>query len=689
MGLFLKECIHCGSKEHTSEDCPHGAFSSKKCIHCGSIEHASENCPHGTFSSKKCIHCGSIEHASEDCPHGTFSSKKCIHCGSKEHASEDCPHGVFSSKKCIHCGSNRHASENCPHGVFGKSTAAQTTTSSTTGDNGLISIIGWLVGVGIIIFVAIWLAVNIVLPIILLNSALGLTIIAIVKKQSKTIFAVLAIFGGAYMLVDVYNGWLSANFVNNIVKTKAVLTVFIYVNSVAMGISTWILVQPIVTKAINIINVKKNKAMILLIISVFSVIVISLTPPIVYYFANGTNNLPNGISETLINIENGLSITNNNLEVSNSGLFVKMDKAFRDNRNKAINSYDKTQNIKAITNELINNIYKVRKELLINVEGVSDGQSDTLQLSNIIHKGEISICSKLLVGNNPNSPIGLATTLKKQIEEYKKNIYNILNEPNFSRELITMDRYSDYFGKSATWEINSFYLKPIEADLCNLQLLHNTVLNIQNKAINNLLKTVHTTELDFNEPIKVMISTKSALVPSGDKFCADIFLKNTNQIETILIGNIDTSDSERPKIIGTSSFVPIKAGIGKYEVTTGAEGLQKYSGVVNVKLPTGEMKSYPFSGEYMVVGAFMAISPTSMNIFYIGSPNPVSISVAGVAPNDITASLTGASGSIKNLGQGKYEVNVSAGTTCDINVSAKVNNASKSIGKQTFRIQKK
>jgi hypothetical protein len=110
-GLFRTECGTCGSKEHTTSDCPHGLFSSE-CGNCGSKNHATNDCPHGLISSK-CGTCGSTDHATNNCPHG-FISSECGNCGSKNHATSDCPHG-FVSSKCRNCGSKDHATSDCPH----------------------------------------------------------------------------------------------------------------------------------------------------------------------------------------------------------------------------------------------------------------------------------------------------------------------------------------------------------------------------------------------------------------------------------------------------------------------------------------------------------------------------------------------------------------------------------------------
>ncbi len=259
MGLFSSECSQCGSKEHATSDCPHGIFSSE------------------------CSHCGSKDHASSDCPHGIFSSK-CSLCGSTEHSSSNCPHGIFSSQ-CSNCGSKNHSSTDCPHGILGKSISPsqETNYSSSSGDSGCGVIIGWLIGIIIAVVIAIWLAVNIVLPVALLNSALALTILALCYKERKTLFASLALVGGCYMLIDISNGWFSANFVNNVVGNPVWITCFVYLNAAAIGLSVWFLVQPIWANAKKIDASDKKKSLLLMGVSILLVASATSTIPLVYH----------------------------------------------------------------------------------------------------------------------------------------------------------------------------------------------------------------------------------------------------------------------------------------------------------------------------------------------------------------------------------------------------------------------
>lgn len=205
MGLFSSECKHCGSKEHSSSDCPHGIFSSK-CKHCGSVEHSSSDCPHGIFSSK-CRHCGSVDHSSDDCPQGIFSSK-CKHCGSTEHSSNDCPHGMFSTK-CKHCGSVNHSSNDCPQGGIFSTRSEQSYSSGSSSDSDATT---WIIKIVFIIAAGAFVLYLAFLALIfaVLISPLALLIYYLYNKRENKLWAIGAIIISGFIFSNlIANGFLT------------------------------------------------------------------------------------------------------------------------------------------------------------------------------------------------------------------------------------------------------------------------------------------------------------------------------------------------------------------------------------------------------------------------------------------------------------------------------------------------
>jgi len=143
--------------------------------------------------------------------------------------------------------------------------------------------IGWLIGIGIVVFVVVWLAVNVVLPIALLNSALALTVLAFIFKKYKTLFASLAFIGGGYMLLDIANGWLSVNFVEKVVKNPDWISAFVYINGAALGLCAWLLIQPIWLKTEQMEPTEKRKSLLLKVALILLVAIATAVAPTIYH----------------------------------------------------------------------------------------------------------------------------------------------------------------------------------------------------------------------------------------------------------------------------------------------------------------------------------------------------------------------------------------------------------------------
>ena len=127
--------------------------------------------------------------------------------------------------------------------------------------------------------------------------------------------------------------------------------------------------------------------------------------------------------------------------------------------------------------------------------------------------------------------------------------------------------------------------------------------------------------------------------------------------------------------------------MAKLEQGGGAVGERKYQGIIRIKSPTGGYTFYPFEGGYQVAAKAVVVSPTKMNVLYIGVDNPMKISVPGVGQNDITASLQG-SGTLKKNTDGTYTANVTGVGKCQVAVSAKIEGKVQPMGSEEFRIKR-
>jgi gliding motility-associated protein GldM len=83
----------------------------------------------------------------------------------------------------------------------------------------------------------------------------------------------------------------------------------------------------------------------------------------------------------------------------------------------------------------------------------------------------------------------------------------------------------------------------------------------------------------------------------------------------------------------------------------------------------------------------IAVSPTKMNVLYIGVDNPIQIAICDVPAKYITATID--NGTIENLGDGKFNVKVNQGSTeTIINVYESCNGKVTKIGDEIFRVKR-
>jgi gliding motility-associated protein GldM len=391
-------------------------------------------------------------------------------------------------------------------------------------------------------------------------------------------------------------------------------------------------------------------------------------------------NVSKEILNAFVIIEDGLNVTNKNFDSKNELLYSKFSKAMADNKTKTKPWFDKAQEAKKKSAELCAFIDDIKSEMYQKIQKIDKSTADTFQLKNLDSKDENNIPTQLMIGAGADAEhaTGKAKDLKEKIEEYKKEMTALVpkaEQAGLKLGLSTEEMYSVGDQKMVPWEGNLFEHQPVAAVLSILAKIKNDIKNAESDVVSVLLKSVDANDFKF-DAIEAKVVAPTSYVMSGEEYTADIFVSAH-------------SSTQNPEVIvGGGQKIEVVDGVGKYVVHTGAEGVQEYSGVINVKAPDGSIKPYPFKGEYTVARPAMAVSPTKMNVFYIGVENPVDISVAGGAPSEVIATLSGGGGNIVNKGQGHYIVNVKSGNECSVNVALKTKTGSKSMGSMKFRVKK-
>ncbi len=407
-------------------------------------------------------------------------------------------------------------------------------------------------------------------------------------------------------------------------------------------------------------------------------------------------NISKNVLEAFVTIEEGLNKTNENFDEKNGLLYAKFEKGMSENKVKTKPYYDKAFKVKKAAEELCKFIDDSKAELYMLAQPELTKQiADTFKLKDCIVKDNYDIPTNYLIGPEVAAPTGKGVEIKKKIIDYKKLLYDQLDakdKASLKIGLNTDDVYDDHEEKKVPWEVFNFDHTTVCACMALLAGVKNDVKNSESDVVKKLLEAIDAGDFKF-DAIEAKVVANANYITAGEDYTADIFVSahSSTQNPEILIGHVDTT-TKIAKLVGTGEPVPVSAGVGKYVIHTGAEGEQEYSGLINVKAPDGSIKPYPFHGKYTVAKPSMAVSPTKMNVFYIGVENPVDISVAGVAPMDVQATLSGGSGAIVSKGGGHYIVNVKSGDAkgmINVNVSKKTKDGNKSAGPpMVFRVKK-
>ncbi len=259
------------------------------------------------------------------------------------------------------------------------------------------------------------------------------------------------------------------------------------------------------------------------------------------------------------------------------------------------------------------------------------------------------VTTRVLVGLDPNKQEGKGFELEAMITEYRNKFLDLIEEDDkilFEKNisLSTTDDWKKSDKKS--WAQYTFQQMPLGAVLPLLSKVENDAKSTENAVLNYFLKKVGGEDIVFNQ-FKVVSAPKKSYVIMGETFETDIFLSaSSSSIEGMTV-----------KVNGSN--VPVKDGVANYSASASSTGIKPYNVEISITNPvTGEVTTEKGSFEYEVGQRSAAISLDKMNVFYIGVPNPITVSAAGISSNELVVNGTGGGIKISPKGGSSFEVNV-------------------------------
>lgn len=434
-------------------------------------------------------------------------------------------------------------------------------------------------------------------------------------------------------------------------------------------------------------------------------------------------NVSKEILNSFILINNSLVTTNTNFSNKNAAQMASFDKELALNPAKVKPFHDKAKQVKAAADSLVEHIEFLKHYLIIKTDGLDSTsifalrdqwksaddvnkprfkvQLDSIfNLKNVNSKDNYDIATNIMIGGEAAKPKDgkfTANELKSKLDYFREKMKSYVKEPSLISGLNANFNTDTTFKVSETevenWMLSNFYHIPLAAVVTNLSKIQTDVRNAESDVIKDLFQNVSAEDFKFDK-LEARVIPTSNYVLTGEKYTADVFVAaySTTQNPSVVIGEVDTTGGKiQLKGKGDTSSVKVSDGVGRYEVPASSEGLKKWSGIIQVVSPGGGIKSYPFFSEYMVAKPALVVSPTKMNVLYIGVDNPVSISVPGVPSENLQVSLD--NGTFRpDKNKGEYIFNVKGGNESKVSVSAKFTvdgkPTTKSMGTFLFRVKR-
>lgn len=394
-------------------------------------------------------------------------------------------------------------------------------------------------------------------------------------------------------------------------------------------------------------------------------------------------------------VVDGYAVVNNSVEESNLVFSRKINSAYKDmERDYNMNQvevgpfYEKARKARTMSAEMANYIENLRDELIAATENIPLDSARNRTVDQLRRLDDYTIPTGFLIGPREDGENGRANILRKRIVDYRQKMIELIQPKYRSQIQISLEtegQYPDKEGKVRNWEIHHFHEIPLAADIPILNKLVSEVRTAELEILEGLNREIRAEDYRY-DMVAARILHKSNFLFTGEPYEAEVIVAafDTTQIPDVYV--MKGVDSLRPEQINQAQIISGKSGNLHFQFPPTAPGHQKFAGYVSVRNNSGRENKYHFKSDYFVVDPSTTVSATKMNVLYVGVSNPVAISAAGVADNEILAKIS--HGSINRDKDGVWIAKVPGGVKqARMDISSRINGKVKQLGSQTFRVK--
>lgn len=376
-------------------------------------------------------------------------------------------------------------------------------------------------------------------------------------------------------------------------------------------------------------------------------------------------NVPDSLLDAFKNIKDSLDQSTDNVRKGIQTTYTTFENTtLKDQHARAWPIYQRAKNASKIANALDSYVTALRDTL------VAEGGGINTTINDVNARDNLDISPRMMITQKRGEE------LRQKIDQTRSELLGLLKPSeragvNFS---LNTDPPKQTGGPGKTWEEAYFGDGiPLGATLTTLAKIQTDNKNAENEVIKRILSEAEQAQVNLDQFAAVAVAPTSYVLV-GQPYTADVFLTAYDSKLT-------------PQITVDGSPISVQDGKGKYNGSTGSEGLHTWTATINVKQTDGTMKAYTTPPQtYMVARPSAVVSPDKMNVLYIGLPNPISVSAPGVAAKDLHVSIS--SGSLSGS-SGHYEARVNSIGTATVTVSGELTKGKVSVlGSTLFRTKR-
>ena len=400
-------------------------------------------------------------------------------------------------------------------------------------------------------------------------------------------------------------------------------------------------------------------------------------------------NVSKQILDAFVVVNESMVTTNENFSKKLDNTYSKFKIQYQLNPNKVGPYWDKAQQVHLLSDKLANYVDSIKYVVIMRTDGLASiEEARKLNLRDAKRKDAYNEATRFFIGSSPDGSAGEARILKEKIEKFKKQMLDLI-DPKFRNTIkLGMDIQGPFYdedGKKQNWEMHNFYRTILAATVTILNKTKAEIYNAEFDVVNNLYSSIDALNFKFDK-IQAKVIPRSSYIFLGEEYQAEILVGAYDTKQNPDVRYVLGADTLTPGNYRHATTLEGSQGLVVLKLAGSSEGLKKFAGIIKVVSPLGDTMAFHFKDEFIVARPAITISPSKMNVFYIGVDNPVEISVPG-GPERILPSVS--IGTIRQEGTEWIVSNLpSSGTREDvISVNAVFSGKTKNMGSYKFRLK--